>query len=156
MLGFVQHFEVFLCIRFVQGLGAALYNASGLAILMTLAPADKRVTVLGISTAAVYAGISCGPAIAGLVAGAFGWRWLFWGTALGAVVAWLLVHRNLREEWRQGRGEPFWLSAVRSRAGAGSGVWAKLRRCCNKSVFAFFIDLRTISQRISASRSRFP
>jgi MFS family permease len=106
-LGFVRHFEALLCIRFAQGLGAALFNASGLAILMTLAPIDKRGMVLGISAAAVSAGISCGPALAGLLAGAFGWRWLFWSTALGAVAAWLLTHRNLREEWRQGQGEPF-------------------------------------------------
>jgi MFS family permease len=109
-LGFIRHFETFVCIRFVQGLGAALFNASGLAILMTLAPVDKRGTVLGISAAAVYAGISCGPALAGLLAGAFGWRWLFWGTALGAAAAWLLMRHNLQEEWRQGQGEPFdWL-----------------------------------------------
>ena len=107
VLGFVRHFEAFLCIRFMQGLGAAFFNASGLAILMSLAPADKRGTVLGISTAAVYAGLSCGPAIGGLLAGAFGWRWLFWGASLGAAAAWLLMRRNLREEWRQGRGEPF-------------------------------------------------
>jgi MFS family permease len=74
---------------------------------MTLAPVDKRNTVLGISAAATYAGISCGPALAGLLAGLFGWRWLFWSTALSAVVAWLLMCRNLREEWRQGQGEPF-------------------------------------------------
>ncbi|MDR2696021.1 MAG: MFS transporter [Deltaproteobacteria bacterium] len=106
-LGFVRHFEIFVCIRFVQGLGAALFNASGLAILMTLAPAHRRSTVLGISAAAVYAGISCGPALAGLLAGAFGWRWLFWSTSLAAVAAWLLMCRNLQEEWRPGQGEPF-------------------------------------------------
>ena len=106
-LGFTHRFEVFVCIRFMQGLGAALFNASGLAILMSLAPADKRNTILGISSAAVYAGISCGPAFAGLLTGAFGWRWLFWLTSLSAVAAWLLMRHNLREEWRQGQGEPF-------------------------------------------------
>ena len=107
LLGFTRHFETFVCIRFVQGLGAAFFNASGLAILMSLAPVDKRNRILGVSAAAVYAGISCGPALAGLLAGAFGWRWLFWGTSLSAVAAWLLMRRNLREEWRQGQGEPF-------------------------------------------------
>ena len=107
VLGFVRHFELFICLRLIQGLGAALFNASGLAILMTLAPADKRGVVLGISAAAVYAGISCGPAFAGLLAGFFGWRWLFWSTALSTVAAWLLMRRSLREEWRQGQGEPF-------------------------------------------------
>jgi MFS family permease len=106
-LGFVRHFELFMCIRFLQGLGAAFFNASGLAILMTIAPAHQRSTVLGISAAAVYAGVSCGPALAGLAAGAFGWRWLFWGTACAAACAWMLMHRCLKEEWRQGRGEPF-------------------------------------------------
>jgi len=106
-LGFVRHFEFFLCIRFIQGLGAALFNASGLAILMTLAPANQRGAILGISAAAVYAGISCGPALAGLMAGVFGWRWLFWGTSFSAVAAWLFMRYNLWEEWRPGQGEPF-------------------------------------------------
>jgi MFS family permease len=107
VLGFTRNFETFLCIRFIHGLGAAFFNASGLTILMALAPEDKRNTVLGFSVAAVYAGTSCGPALAGLTAGAFGWRWLFWGTALGAVATWLFMRRNLQKEWRQSKGEPF-------------------------------------------------
>ena len=106
-IGFVQRFEVLITIRCLQGVGAALFSGSGLAILMTLAPANKRSTILGISTAAVYAGVSSGPAVAGLLAGLFGWRWLFWGTAIAAVAAWMLVRHNLREEWRPGKGEPF-------------------------------------------------
>jgi MFS family permease len=106
-LGFTSSFEAFVCIRLVQGLGAALFNASGLAILMTLAPADKRGTVLGVSAAAVYAGISCSPAIAGLLTGAFGWRWLFWSASICSVAAWLLMYRKLRSEWRPAQGEPF-------------------------------------------------
>ena len=107
VLGFVEQYELFLSIRFLQGLGAAMFNASGLAIIMALAPPQQRGTVLGISSAAVYAGVSCGPVLAGLVAGSLGWRWLFWGSSCAAVVAWFLMHHNLREEWQLARGEPF-------------------------------------------------
>lgn len=106
-LGFVRDFETLLLLRFLQGFGAASFNSSGLAILMTMAPARQRSAVLGASATAVYAGVSCGPALAGVLTGMFGWRWLFWGTALAAAGAWLLMRHNLHEEWRPGRGEPF-------------------------------------------------
>jgi MFS family permease len=63
--------------------------------------------VLGISAAAVYAGVSCGPVLAGLLVGACGWPLLFRATALAAACAWLLMRRGLQEEWRPNRGEPF-------------------------------------------------
>lgn len=94
-------------LRFVQGAGAAMFNASGLAILAAAAPPGMRSQYLGLSGAAVYAGIACGPPVAGMVTGLIGWRWLFWGNALAGVLAFCLMRFTVRTEWYQGRGEPF-------------------------------------------------
>lgn len=107
LLGFADRVEPLLGLRCVQGAGAAMFNASGLAMLAAAAPPGARGRYLGISGAAVYAGIACGPPVAGLVAGTIGWRWLFWGNALACAAAWWLMRLTVRAEWHQGRGEPF-------------------------------------------------
>ncbi len=94
-------------LRFAQGAGAAMFAASGLAILATVAPDGKRGQYIGFSTAVVYAGIACGPPVAGFIAGSIGWRWIFLSNAIGAFAAWALMFFRVREEWYAGKGEPF-------------------------------------------------
>ena len=107
VLGCLNDIHIMQGLRFVQGAGAAMFNASGLAILAAAAPPGMRGQYLGLSGAAVYAGIACGPPVAGLVAGFVGWRWLFWGNALAGVMAWCLMRFTVRAEWYEGKGEPF-------------------------------------------------
>lgn len=106
-LGFLSEINTMIGLRFVQGAGAAMFNASGLAILATAAPPGMRGQYLGLSGAAVYAGIACGPPVAGLITGLVGWQWLFWGNALAGVLAFCLMRFTVRTEWYQGKGEPF-------------------------------------------------
>ncbi|MDE5879241.1 MAG: MFS transporter, partial [Desulfovibrio sp.] len=106
-LGFARSMPLFIGLRFFQGLGGAMFNAAGLALLASAAPPEKRAAYLGISGAAVYAGIACGPPLAGLVTGLFGWHWLFWGNALAFVGVFLLMKVTVRQEWRVAEGQPF-------------------------------------------------
>ncbi|MDR3357994.1 MAG: MFS transporter [Desulfovibrio sp.] len=106
-LGFVSSVPLFLMLRFMQGMGGALFNASGLALLASASPPDSRAVYLGFSSTAVYAGIACGPPVAGFVTGSFGWRWLFFGNALSMVAAFLIMKYCVRLEWRTARGQPF-------------------------------------------------
>lgn len=106
-LGFVRSAPLFIALRFFQGLGGAMFNASGLALLASAAPPEKRATYLGFSGAAVYAGIACGPPLAGFVAGFLGWRWLFFGNALAFVGVFLLMKLTVQQEWRTAKGQPF-------------------------------------------------
>ncbi len=84
-----------------------MFAASGLAILTVAAPEGKRRQYIGYSAAVVYAGIACGPPLAGVIAGSIGWRWLFWGNGILAILAMSIMLFTVRDEWYQGKGEPF-------------------------------------------------
>lgn len=81
--------------------------ATTFAIVVSVFPANERGKALGIAVASVYAGISCGPFIGGLLVSNFGWRSIFYlSIPLGALtflISWLM----LREEWAESPGEPF-------------------------------------------------
>jgi len=64
--------------RVVQGFGAAMIFSTGMAILISVFPANQRGRVLGINVAAVYLGLSSGPFVGGIITQHLGWRFLFW------------------------------------------------------------------------------
>lgn len=93
--------------RVVQGIGGAMIFSTGVAILTSVFPPEKRGRVLGINVAAVYAGLSLGPPAGGLLTQYLGWRSIFWvnvplGLAIIALVLW-----KLGDEWAEARGEKF-------------------------------------------------
>ena len=93
--------------RVVQGLGASMIFATGMAILVAVFPPQERGRVLGITVAAVYLGLSLGPFVGGLVTEHLGWRFIFWlnlpfGLLLVGVVA-----SMLKMDQAEARGERF-------------------------------------------------
>lgn len=99
-LGFITQLYPFLCIRFVQGVGAAMTSAAGMTLVASAAKAENRAAYLGFSAIFVYAGIACGPPIAGLIAGVISWRWLFWFTAFFSLLIFFLMKHYSEHEWR--------------------------------------------------------
>ncbi len=93
--------------RALQGLGAGMIFSTGVAILTSAFAAGERGRVLGINVAATYAGLSVGPFLGGQLTASWGWRSIFWCTALlgGAIIA--LTCWQLRGEWAEARGERF-------------------------------------------------
>ena len=72
--------------RFVQGAGAAMIQANGMAILTTTFPARERGRVIGLFMTMVGMGAIMGPIISGFVVGTFGWRAVFLlGVPLGTI-----------------------------------------------------------------------
>lgn len=81
--------------RIVNGIGAGMNFATGMAILVTAVPPHDRGRVIGWNVAAVYLGLSVGPVLGGVIAHDLGWRWIFGlggATALAAaaVAGWKL------------------------------------------------------------------
>ncbi len=64
-------------VRLLQGVAASMAFATALPIAIDAFPSRERGRVLGISTAAVYVGLSCGPPLGGLIAHHLGWRAIF-------------------------------------------------------------------------------
>lgn len=75
--GFSVGFAVLLLIRILQGIGASMIFSTGLALLTDSAEEGSRGRLIGLHTAAMYAGLSLGPAAGGMITMHFGWKWLF-------------------------------------------------------------------------------
>lgn len=107
LLGLSPDINLFIILRFIQGIGAALINATGMAILSSLFPPEKRGLAMGIVVAAVYLGLSTGPTLAGVVITHLGWRWVFFMALPLEVAALILTFSHLKGEWQPARGKPF-------------------------------------------------
>jgi len=93
--------------RAVTALGSAALWANSAAILTHSFPNEKRGQVLGFQSMMVQLGNSCGPPLGGLVAGAFGWRAIFWVSVPVTLVAFILSLRFIQRDEPSGRGERF-------------------------------------------------
>jgi len=96
--------------RIFQGAGGAMVFATGIAILTSVYPPQERGKVLGISVAAVYIGLSCGPFFGGLLTQHFSWRSIFLIYVPVGLFIILLIIVRLKGEWTGAKGEKFDLS----------------------------------------------
>lgn len=105
--------EMIIALRFLQGMGGAMVNATTMAILVSAFAPHERGKALGIAIASVYAGISCGPFIGGFLIEFFGWRSLFYLMIPFGLLTYLVTRIKIKEEWADSRGEPFdWTGAL--------------------------------------------
>jgi EmrB/QacA subfamily drug resistance transporter len=80
--------------RTAQGTGAAMVMPIAMAILSGAFPRDERARALGIFSGVTGCALIIGPAIGGLIAGTWGWRWIFWiNLPIGLVLAALALKR---------------------------------------------------------------
>ncbi len=135
LLSQAQSIEGVIALRFLQGMGGAMVNATGIAMVVSVFPPEERGKALGITVASVYLGISCGPFLGGALVAAAGWRSLFLVSFALGVGMLGVVNRKLRGEWADARGEPFdWqgsllygasiLVLVGGASSLGRGGWA--------------------------------
>jgi EmrB/QacA subfamily drug resistance transporter len=104
---------LFLAARAVQGIGGAMMVANAVSILVSVFPPERRGRVIGIAVASVYAGLSLGPMLGGLLVSHVSWRGIFLTMVpLGVLVLWLTGAR-LRGDWADAAGERFdWRGAA--------------------------------------------
>ena len=74
-----------LAFRFLQGIGGAMIYANSVALITHLYPPGERGYAIGLNITAVYAALSLGPFLGGILTQFFGWRSIFIVTALLAV-----------------------------------------------------------------------
>lgn len=107
VIGGFAHSVEFLCtIRFLQGGLMAMVFGPGMAVLVSVYDKSMRGKILGYSTAAVYVGLTCGPAIGGLICHYIGWRWFFYLSGSFAAAGLLFLLR-VKEEWYGDREASF-------------------------------------------------
>ena len=105
--------EMVIALRFLQGLGGAMVNATTMAILVAAFSPHERGKALGIAVASVYAGISCGPFVGGFLIELLGWRSLFYLMVPLGLLTYLVTWVKIKEEWADSKGEPFdWKGAL--------------------------------------------
>ncbi len=96
---FADSAAALIAMRTVQGIGAALFITTGMAILTSIFPPHRRGSVIGIYVAAVYVGLSVGPFAGGLLTHHFGWRSIFLLMLPLGIFLLLLTVRFLQGEW---------------------------------------------------------
>lgn len=75
--------------RMVQGLGAAVTQGLGAAIVTEAFPSRERGRAMGMIGSTVSVGLAMGPALGGILIGAFGWRSVFLvNLPIGAFAVW--------------------------------------------------------------------
>jgi MFS family permease len=80
---------------------------TGMAIVTSVFPPERRGKAIGIYVAAVYVGLSAGPFGGGLMAQHFGWRSIFMvTTAIGLLSTFVAVMGLKGNEWADAAGEP--------------------------------------------------
>ncbi len=93
--------------RAVEGLGSAMIFGTSVAMLTSVYPARERGKVLGINVAVVYLGLSIGPFLGGLITQYVGWRFIYAGTMIYALLIALLTLGKIKDEWRCAETEKF-------------------------------------------------
>lgn len=92
-----------IALRLVQGVGAAMFVTTGMAILTSIFPPHRRGRVIGIYVAAVYIGLSVGPFVGGTMTQYLGWRSIFLVMLPLGLFSLFLTFYYLKGEWL---GEP--------------------------------------------------
>jgi EmrB/QacA subfamily drug resistance transporter len=98
---------VLIASRVFQGVGASMTFSNGVAILTSVYPVGEKGRALGINVAAVYAGLSCGPLLGGLLTHYLGWRSIFLMNIPVGLFILFYTSYQLKGEWTEAKGERF-------------------------------------------------
>lgn len=84
--------------RIIEGVGSAMIFGTGIAILTSAFPAKHRGNVLGINVAIVYVGSSTGPFLGGIITQYAGWRFIYAGIMVYALLAAILAQKMIKDD----------------------------------------------------------
>jgi EmrB/QacA subfamily drug resistance transporter len=107
LVSFSVNGPMLLTLRVFQGISAAMFFGAAVAILTSVYPREERGRVLGMSTAAQYAGFSLGPVLGGVLTQYFGWRSIYLTMVPLALLMAGVTATRLKGEWADAQGEKF-------------------------------------------------
>ena len=115
--GLAPSLEIMFPSRVLQGVGAAMTQGTGMAIIIAAFPANEKGRAIGLFMTMVGVGAVAGPAVGGVMVDAFGWRVVFFLTlpleVIGvAATAWVMRGWPEVQETRGARFD--WLGAALS------------------------------------------
>ncbi len=84
---------------FLQGLGCSLIFATGVALLSSVYPSNRRGEALGFFVTAVYVGLFLGPLLGGFLTQNLGWRSIFLFNVPFGLLLLILILWKLKGEW---------------------------------------------------------
>lgn len=99
--------------RVFQGMGGALIFGVAMAIITSVFPRETRGKALGIVVASVYAGLTLGPFIGGLLTKNWGWESVFLFTVPLGLISLIFSLTYFKGEWADAKGEEFdWKGSI--------------------------------------------
>lgn len=99
--------------RVLQGIGVAMSQACGIALLFAVFPSGRRGLAIGCYTGSIYIGLSGGPFLGGLLTEFLSWRYIFSFQIPVTAIVLALTAAVFRGEWRSRAGEKFdWAGAT--------------------------------------------
>lgn len=97
---FVSSLEGLYVLRLLQGIGSASIFATSMAIVSLVTQPERRGRAMGFTIAAVYCGLSVGPALGGFFSYYLGWKTIFYFIAAVCAAAWVIAAVSMtKEEW---------------------------------------------------------
>jgi len=120
---FSTQLSLLLVAKAIQGIGAAMVQANGMALMAEAFPERQRGMAIGLYMTVIGTGAIGGPVIGGFLISAFGWRSIYLGVVIVGVTALtlsLLIVKNMSPTGHLSGGKIFsfdWVGAVLS-AGA--------------------------------------
>lgn len=103
MCGLSSTLTMLVASRVLQGVGAAMVMALGMAIVTEAFPPGERGKALGINGSIVSMGIIAGPSLGSLIIDQFSWHWVFFINVPVGIIGTLLVHRFVPHYTPKGR-----------------------------------------------------
>ncbi|NLB01718.1 MAG: MFS transporter [Methanomicrobiales archaeon] len=94
-------------LRFIEGIGSAMIYGTGIAMITSVFPPERRGQALGINVTAVYIGLSIGPFLGGYLTEFFTWRSIFLTNIPLGIYIIYQVRRHLAGEWADACEERF-------------------------------------------------
>jgi EmrB/QacA subfamily drug resistance transporter len=100
LAGIANSIEALLAFRVLQGMGAAMFFSTSMAIVGSVYNGNGRGAALGWMVASVYTGLTCGPLLGGWLTEHFGWHSVFLFQVPLSLVTILLSVFYMKGEWR--------------------------------------------------------